>query len=700
VLPQSPAQSDFGVEPSFFFSYQPEAGVEFERTPAASGVQLRALAGDVRLENDTSAVFAAYGKSGNSSLAAVYPANLDARAYGGDLVLTRGLELYPDARAQLSLLAAASIVGDPRVNLGSSRLVMSDQDPLLLPRVTRPFEQPVDGDLSNGHAAVPLHAEDSRPVLIIARDGDIGLTSGSTLGLYLAKPVLLQAGRDVVGLDLRIQHNRPGDVSLLQAGRDLFFLTRRSGGGGLSNSQQGIQIAGPGELLVSAARDIDLGTSQGLISIGDTGNLALPDSGASITLIGGADGARPLTDITRLPVFANLADFYFDPTEDPVPADAAALELLEDGVLTFSERLEVFAARLDPVRDDITGYLRQLSGDATLDSDAAIALYIALQSYQRSAAAFVRTLAGDAALPDPQALARFELLPAQERIAPLLATLFGEVQAGGVSGSAGGGYEQASNAIDGLYLADAPASGELRLLISQVTTLDGGDINLLTPYGGVNAGISSTSQLEKSSDELGVIVRGKGDINTVVRDTLQVNSTRVFALDGGDITVWATQGNIDAGSGENPDTAVATRDVQLDRHGNALITFPPTVSTAGIRSIVSSADTAPGDVFLFAPQGIIDAGDAGIGAAGNLTLAATQVIGADNIDVGGVSVGVPTAPAGPPPGLAGVSALAASVAKQAQESAGSVGEGAAEQEAELALLNIDVLGFGEEEEDQ
>jgi hypothetical protein len=46
---------------------------------------------------------------------------------------------------------------------------------------------------------------------------------------------------------------------------------------------------------------------------------------------------------------------------------------------------------------------------------------------------------------------------------------------------------------------------------------------------------------------------------------------------------------------------------------------------------------------LTAPHGTIDAGAAGIRVAGNLNLVALQVLNAFNIDVQGVTIGIPTA---------------------------------------------------------
>jgi hypothetical protein len=53
-----------------------------------------------------------------------------------------------------------------------------------------------------------------------------------------------------------------------------------------------------------------------------------------------------------------------------------------------------------------------------------------------------------------------------------------------------------------------------------------------------------------------------------------------------------------------------------------------------------------GLVNLIAPKGTVNAGDAGIRVAGNLNIAAVQVIGASNITVVGTSTGVPTSQAG------------------------------------------------------
>jgi filamentous hemagglutinin len=105
-------------------------------------------------------------------------------------------------------------------------------------------------------------------------------------------------------------------------------------------------------------------------------------------------------------------------------------------------------------------------------------------------------------------------------------------------------------------------------------------------------------------------------------------------------------------------------------------------------------------VFLFAPTGIVNAGDAGIGSAGNVTIGATEVLGADNIDIGGVGVGIPVDAGGLGASLSSASAVAGSATNAATAVAGSAATDAAEAaplaETALGWLDVFVVGFGEE----
>ncbi|MFX5688999.1 filamentous hemagglutinin family protein, partial [Acinetobacter baumannii] len=72
--------------------------------------------------------------------------------------------------------------------------------------------------------------------------------------------------------------------------------------------------------------------------------------------------------------------------------------------------------------------------------------------------------------------------------------------------------------------------------------------------------------------------------------------------------------------------------------------IPVDAAGSGIQTATSDPDgsgplksPAPGSVYLFAPNGTIDAGEAGIVSAGNITIAAQTVLNATNISAAGSS---------------------------------------------------------------
>jgi filamentous hemagglutinin len=105
----------------------------------------------------------------------------------------------------------------------------------------------------------------------------------------------------------------------------------------------------------------------------------------------------------------------------------------------------------------------------------------------------------------------------------------------------------------------------------------------------------------------------------------------------------------------------------------------------------------PGDVDLIAPNGTVDAGDAGIRASGNLNIAAAQVLNADNISVSGTSAGVPASAPPAAPNVAGLSSASSSSAATSN-AAQDVTRQAESQQAEAEQLpstvTVEVLGYG------
>jgi hypothetical protein len=116
----------------------------------------------------------------------------------------------------------------------------------------------------------------------------------------------------------------------------------------------------------------------------------------------------------------------------------------------------------------------------------------------------------------------------------------------------------------------------------------------------------------------------------------------------------------------------------------------------GIGVLATVKNVPPGDVDLIAPVGTVDAGDAGIRATGNLTIAAAAVLNASNISVGGSSAGTPTAPVVAAPNISGLttSSNAAGAAASTAQAATTSRQEAPPTDAVPSIMVVEVIGYG------
>ncbi|MHB1188783.1 filamentous haemagglutinin family protein [Thiobacillus sp.] len=236
----------------------------------------------------------------------------------------------------------------------------------------------------------------------------------------------------------------------------------------------------------------------------------------------------------------------------------------------------------------------------------------------------------DAALKNPQAVDH----------------LFAELLASAEASKTDKDYSQGEAAIAALFPTGTTAAplhyeGDISLFFSQAKTEQGGTIQMLAPGGGVNAGLASVTGFSRAAADLGIITVQGGDIQAYTRDNFQVNSSRVFTVSGGDILLWSAKGDIDAGKGAKTASATPPPQLRIDSKGNFVLDVSQSISGSGIGAL-----DADSNVVLIAPTGEVNAGDAGIRAGGNLTIGADRVVGADNIQVGGISAGVPISNSG------------------------------------------------------
>ena len=289
-------------------------------------------------------------------------------------------------------------------------------------------------------------------------------------------------------------------------------------------------------------------------------------------------------------------------------------------------------------------------------------------TYRSALQEFVAAISGVSGEGYDASVSRFNALAADLQRAFLLPVFFTELVASGrdANNIPGAGFARGYAAIDALFPGSRePATtprydGDLLLAFSRIYTLADGDISLLAPGGLLNVGLANPPPglANRPPSALGIVAQRAGSVRVFTHDDVLVNSSRVFTLRGGDIAIWSTVGDIDAGRGAKSAISAPPPTITIDASGKVTLDFAGAVAGSGIRAIVTADDVEPGDVDLIAPAGKVDAGDAGIGSAGNLNVAAQQVVGLDNIQVGGTSTGVPAETSSLGASLSGASAVA------------------------------------------
>ncbi|HHN1924130.1 TPA: filamentous hemagglutinin family protein [Pseudomonas aeruginosa] len=419
------------------------------------------------------------------------------------------------------------------------------------------------------------------------------------------------------------------DVSLVQAGRDILY--------------GNFNVAGPGSLEISAGRNLLMNdevavTSLGAVAAGDT------RSGASIVLQAGASQADYSGFLRRYLELDNLAQAGTPLAEQPGKV-----------VRTYENEL-----------------IEWLSGRYGFSGDA-------LQARE--------FLAG---LPAEQQ----RIFARDVYFAELKA---GGREYNEVGGVRQGSYLRGRNAIAALFPerdpAGNPISYEGDIVMyggAGVHTNFGGDIQLLTPGGQQVFGIEG----EAPPSTAGVVTQGVGNIRSYALGSILLGQSRVMTTFGGDIQIWSAEGDINAGRGSKT-TVVYTPPRRIyDAWGNVSLSPQVPSTGAGIATLNPIPEVAPGDIDLIAPLGTIDAGEAGIRVSGNVNVAALQVVNAANIQTQGQSSGIPLVASVNTGALTSASA-AASSATQAAEDVSRQQQAAARQRMP-SVITVQVLGFGNE----
>jgi hypothetical protein len=325
---------------------------------------------------------------------------------------------------------------------------------------------------------------------------------------------------------------------------------------------------------------------------------------------------------------------------------------------------------------------------------------------------YVEAQTGQTSLTYPQAQTEFGKFAAAEQATLIDTVFFNELLLSGRAANAGTGvgFSEGYAAIDALYPGSrdataanpSPYSGNLDLIASQIYTLSGGNISILVPGGAIDVGLAFTPVgiAQKNPGQLGIVAEGAGNIDIYSEGDVNVNASRIFTLGGGNILIWSDEGSIDAGNGSKSSLAAPPPTVLVNSDGSVTIDYSGSLAGSGIRTIQTDPEVPAGNVDLDAPVGTVNAGDAGIGAAGNINIAAAHVIGALNINFGGTATGVPSDLSGLAASLSGVSAVGSGATNSSTNSVSESNETTKEPaplaQNALSWLEVFVTGLGEE----
>jgi hypothetical protein len=511
-------------------------------------------------------------------------------------------------------------------------------------------------------------------------DGIIDPVNGYEQGapIVIDHPALIYAGHDIINLSFVGQNYYQSDITRIVAGHDLYDTRPLLAYGGKSASPYVplLELGGPGTFDIEAGRnvgplanvpdvqaaatiyDYTPALNTGIETVGNLLDPTLPKQGANITVLFGI-GAGAAT--------ASFADQYLDPSKS-LP-----------GIPNFNTQLVSF---IQQYQSDLILQSGGTGSAPALSPTAAFAVFQSLPVYRQQ-------------ILEEQAL--FGILNQtgvdyNTPTSPYYHQYARGYQAVNTLFPASLGYTQ-NNLSGGSNGAASPVTtGILDMRSSTIQTQQGGDISILGPGGEVLVGSTGASP-DLNPDLTGILTLEKGNINIFADQSVLLAQSRIFTEQGGDILIWSSNGDINAGEGVKTSFDLPPAAFVCDFDDFCTPNVLGEVSGAGIGVLQTIPNAPTGDADLIAPRGTVDAGAAGIRVSGDLNIAALQVLNAFNVQVGGRSVGVPT-----PVHIDTGALTAANSVVTATEAATSITHGSSN--SLDTIITVEVVGFGEPDEDQ
>jgi filamentous hemagglutinin family protein len=534
-----------------------------------------------------------------------YPSSLDIVAGAGGIQFDSGVTLFPSPYGELSI----ATTGGGSLNGGavsSPDLVMSDMNPATW--------VPADGG-NLGHAAVPEQLDNPNPVVL-----DI---SGNMNNFYLVTPKETEITVDgnMVNCSFQGQNLHSSDVTSINVHGQIEN----------ANSESFYTLSQPLSATVAAEIETDGKPNTTFLGMlidanGNRifGSFSPPGFFYNGGLVVGTSGQIGLNQYQAL--------VNTDANLNPISAKPLYLQLYINSV---------------PQINPVTGNpVPDLAHPITfLDSTVIAALYqesrntapYPLEGYQVGGPGTFKITAGSLDLGD----------------------------------SPGIGSQGPANNVAVAHLGpgaqiDVSVAQNLSMYSSTIASFFGGDIDI-TAGGGVDEGAEGVLSQSTSAD--GIYTVGGGNVNITAGGTINVAGSRIATLNGGNINLESLTGDVDAGNGAENNLTVTL--YKFDAGGNLLNiiqTFPGSgiqaytlpVLITGIDNVptkhevtlTESASDRPGNITIATPRGNINASAGGIiqlplngdqAPGPEITLSAgthdgKAVIYPGNIDVSGAGV--------------------------------------------------------------
>jgi filamentous hemagglutinin family protein len=592
------------------------------------------------------------------------------------------------------------------------------------------------------HDQAILHAGDTDPIHIYA-----GVDITNSL-INVPKEAEIIAGRDIVNLYFTGQNLNQTDTTVIQAGRDILGTTESSAIFNLPYVvSSDFVLGGPGNLLVQAGRNLgpfinsavvdNIAYPGGIQTVGNLYNPWLTSSGANLTVLFGVAGGIDYSAFEQAYLdpanFSQLDGSLFVQSTDalgnstPVRSEQIYAPVLAQWLRTYDPA--DFAA----IFGSVGAYPDTTAGNAALTSasysqsqamyQAFIKLKPLLQDQFLINDVYFNELAQAAEPTSPSYLQYFRGYWAIDTLFPTSMGYTNNLAA----------YTVNPDTIDADHPRGVPTrtlvdgqpvpattveTGNADLRLATLETASGGNITILGPGGTFIAGSvvrTSTQAADRvtrygvdAADSLaygainseavqrissipigyeGVLTLNGGNIDAFTDGSFLVNQSRVFTEAGGDITMWSSNGNLNAGQGPRSASSFPPITVVTDLDGYSTVDSAGSVSGAGIGAFQRAPTDPVSSIILIAPAGLVDAGDAGVRATGDVLVAAARVANADAFSAGGTISGVPSRGAV----VTTTPTSAASSTAAAQAATSAINQ---DNSGRPSVITVDSLGFG------